>query len=87
MTSSTRTPAAKPAPNALKDIKAKYAHVTKVAMLGVRGQAIRVVVKCTERGCSATREIATQDAFQVTRCLKHQKAYAASKRRKQPVKA
>ncbi len=79
--------AAKPAPNALKDIKAKYPHVKSVAMLGVRGQAIRVVVKCTESKCSATREIATQDAFQVTRCLKHQKAYAASKRRKQPVKA
>ena len=70
--------------NALKAIKAKYPHVKKVTAIGVKAQAIRVEIQCIVTKCTERREIATQDAFQVKRCRKHQREFAASKRRKTP---
>ena len=49
-------------------------------------RAKRVVVKCTqphpEATCLKTREIATQDVFQVKRCEACQIAYLRTRRRK-----
>ncbi len=72
-------------PDPLKAIKSKYGHVVAVTEIGVRGQAVRIEIRCTERGCTETREIATQDAFQVSRCRACQAEYAKIKRRKTPV--
>ena len=83
----TKATKAKVATNPLKDVKARYPHVKAVIALGVKGQAVRVVIECTEPKCKQTREIATQDAFQVKRCMEHQREYAKSKRRKVPVEA
>ncbi len=51
------------------------AHIIGVTDTGVKGQATRVKIKCTDpqqvQGvsvCEGTREIAIQDAFQVVRC-------------------
>lgn len=74
----------KETPDPLKAIKAKYGHVVAVTEIGVRGQAVRIEIRCTEQGCSTTREIATQDAFQVSRCGTCQAEYAKIKRRKTP---
>lgn len=76
--------AKKATPDPLKAIKAKYGHVIAVTEIGVRGQAVRIEIRCTERGCTDTREIATQDAFQVSRCTACQAEYAKIKRRKTP---
>ncbi len=80
MASKTKTVAANP----LKAIKAQYGHVVSVTKIGVKGQAIRIEIRCTEQGCSTTREIATQDAFQVQRCRPCQAEFAKIKRRKTP---
>lgn len=71
----------------LKALKARYPHITKIVALGVKDNPIRVVIRCTEDGCTTDREIATQDAFQVTRCQICQMEFAKARRRKQPVAA
>ncbi len=80
MASKTKKTAGDP----LKAIKAKYGHVVAVTEIGVRGQAVRISIRCTEDGCSTTREIATQDAFQVSRCGPCQREFAKARRRKTP---
>lgn len=74
------------APTALQAIKAKYPHVAKVTQTGKRDQATRVEITCQaeydEVKCEGTREIATQDAFQVTRCHACQRHYLKIRRRK-----
>ena len=67
---------------ALRAIKTRYPHVSKVTMVGVKAQAIRVEIQCITKDCTERREIATQDLFQVKRCMVHQREFARSKRRK-----
>ncbi len=75
-----------PKPDALKALKARYSHITKITAIGTKGNPTRVEVECTEDGCKTRREIATQDAFQVVRCAVHQREAAKARRRKTPAK-
>lgn len=81
-----KTTAAKPKVDALKALKARYPHVRSVSETGTKGNPTRVVVRCTEAGCSEERDVATQDAFQVVRCSVHQREAAKARRRKTPAK-
>ena len=65
----------------------RYPHITKVVKVGAAGNTTRVVIRCTNEGCAETREIATQDAFQVKRCPPCQREVAKARRRKTPVEA
>lgn len=84
----TKKAAPKKAPSALKQLQARYPHVTKVVATGTKGNPTRVLVKCTADykldDCEKTRECATQDAFQVTRCRPCQREFAKRRRRKNP---
>ncbi len=75
------------APPGIKEIKARYPHVARITAVGESGRATRVVIRCTEDGCKAEREIATQDAFQVCRCGPCQREFAKARRRKTPAAA
>ncbi len=81
--SSKKKTAAKKKPDALKALKARYPHVRSVTATGKRGPT-RIEIGCVEDGCSETREIATQDAFQVQRCAACQREFAKARRRKTP---
>lgn len=57
------------------DLLAQYPHIVRVTATGGRGQPTRVEIRCLEpmqrQGvsvCEGTREIATQDLFQVRQC-------------------
>lgn len=73
---------------ALAAAKAAFGdHIVAVTQTGVKGQATRVKIKCTDkqevRGvsiCDGTREIAIQDAFQVKRCASCQARIERKKR-------
>lgn len=74
---------------ALTALKASYPHVKRVVETGTRGNPTRVEISCTAGfdGCAETREIATQDAFQVSRCSPCQREFAKRARRKTPTEA
>ena len=76
---------AKKQANPLNAIRSRYPHVRRVTETGKKGQATRVEIQCVEEGCKEKREIATQDAFQVSRCHAHQREEAKRRRRKTPV--
>lgn len=55
----------------LKEVQAvggKWSKVVAIAAHGKKGQPSRVIIRCQAEGCSNTREIATQDLFQVNTC-------------------
>lgn len=56
-------------------LNGKYAgaQVLSVVEWGKKG-ATRVKIGCSVEGCGQAREIAVQDAFQVRRCVTHQKS-------------
>jgi hypothetical protein len=59
---------------------ARYARVERVVAQTTDGRPARVVVVCSVEGCSAERECAVQDLFQVHRCIAHQDAAVRSAR-------
>jgi|GEM_PF-3832708 len=63
--------------------------VVDIAKINAKGKPTRVVIECQHPGCIETREIATQDLFQVRYCVEHQKeaARAAARRRRAERKA
>lgn len=55
----------------------KWAKVVAITKTGTKGQPTRVEIACALPGCSETREIATQDLFQVSHCcLAHKREHA-----------
>jgi len=70
----------------LKQLKVRHSHVKKVALKNDKGRILRVEIACTMQGedCTKTREIATQDIFQVQRCEACQREFAKIRRRKTP---
>ncbi len=69
------------------EIMKRYPHIQKVTAIGDSGKPTRILIECTEEDCNTTREIATQDAFQVKRCGPCQREFAKRARRKTPVEA
>lgn len=71
----------------------RFARVVRVTALTMDERPARVVLVCSEDGCGEERECATQDLFQVHRCVKHQLAAikqarrGRAKRRTQSLKA
>lgn len=73
---------------ALKTAQTQFGkHILEVTQQGVKGNATRVKIKCTDpqqvQGvsvCNLTREIAIQDAFQVKRCTACQARIERKKR-------
>lgn len=64
--------ASKASVDPMSTVNPKYrGRVVKVAQTNPRGKATRVVIRCESDGCSNTREIATQDLFQVKFCSEH----------------
>lgn len=53
--------------------------VVKVIKVGKKGKPVRVLIACQFQGCKATREIATQDLFQVNFCVEHSKKSGKAK--------
>lgn len=86
--STKKAKAEKPAVDHLKALQAKYPHVQSIAKSNEKDKPLRVIIACqADYGldeCEATREIATQDAFQVTRCVVCQREFAKRRRRKNP---
>jgi len=84
-------PKAPKAPSALKTLQAAYPHVLSIATSNEKDKPLRVVVGCSDEygldDCAKTREIATQDAFQVSRCSPCQREFAKRRRRKTPAAA
>lgn len=68
-------------------IKKRYAHVKSIAAVGDSGKPTRVNIGCVADGCKEEREIATQDAFQVSRCTACQREHAKRARRKTPAES
>ena len=72
----------------LKRLQAAYSHILSIAHTNDKGKALRVVIGCTadydDVNCAETREIATQDAFQVSRCAPCQREFSKRRRRKNP---
>lgn len=59
----------------------EYTHVVRIVETSPKsGRATRVVIEC--ESCGAEREIAVQDAFQVTRCKECQRKAINRRRRK-----
>jgi len=85
MTTKTTKTRAPKAPSALKQLKARYPHISKITATGKKDRPIRVEISCTTAKCKGKREIATQDAFQVLRCFSCQKEHQKASRRKPPV--
>lgn len=55
-----------------QSVDPRFEHkVVSVVGRGVGGRPCRVVIRCQHEGCENTREIATQDLFQVEYCLSH----------------
>jgi hypothetical protein len=85
---SKKTPKTAPKRNDLKRLKATYPHVQSIASENEKGKALRVVIRCSNEygldDCAETREIATQDAFQVSRCAPCQREFSKRRRRKNP---
>lgn len=70
----------------LAALKAKYPHVFQIKVSNEEGKPLRINIQCTGTvetpKCKNTREIATQDAFQVSRCTDCQRLFAKIRRRK-----
>jgi len=86
-TKASKTKATDPTKAALAAIKQDYPHIRSVVETSAKtGRATRVIIDCQEGyegiPCEKTREIATQDAFQVTRCHACQRHYLRIRRRK-----
>lgn len=74
-----------------KALQTSYPHVLRVVKTNDKGKALRVEIACQGTSetpkCKNTREIATQDAFQVTRCTDCQREFSKIRRRKTPAAA
>ncbi len=75
----------------LPGLQKGYPHVQSITKTNEKGKALRVLISCqADYGlprCDITRDIATQDAFQVRRCVVCQAEFAKRRRRKTPVAA
>lgn len=54
----------------------RFGKVVAITRHGLKGQAARVRIRCQLEGCEATREVATQDLFQVSYCCTAHKRQA-----------
>ena len=84
-TPKTRKPKAKATSNVPADLAAKYPHIRQVTKTNAHSKPLRVEIQCQEQyddKCEQVREIATQDAFQVTRCHSCQREFLKRRRRK-----
>ena len=84
----TAKPSTRDVSNDLKGLRKAYPHIQSIATTNAKGKALRVVIGCSNEyaldDCAETREIATQDAFQVSRCSPCQREFAKRRRRKTP---
>ena len=65
----------KKAAKALANATEKYAHVVPGAIWrDADGKHLRVLILCTDPGCTSKRSVFTSDCFQVTTCADHKKS-------------
>ena len=66
-----------------QELKKRYPHFIEGTLhFDEKEQRNRCKIRCSEKGCKKTREVATSDLFQVKRCVGCTKAHRNEQRKK-----